>query len=60
MNLKKFISPFLLIIIIVFITSSINKQSMKPEDFKNEEPILKIEKYFDGEVKAWGILQDRK
>tara|TARA_Y100000590_G_scaffold155240_1_gene178460 strand:- start:4808 stop:5275 length:468 start_codon:yes stop_codon:yes gene_type:complete len=33
---------------------------MKPEDFKNEEPILKIEKYFDGEVKAWGILQDRK
>ena len=33
---------------------------MKPEDFKNTEPEIKIEKYFEGQVKAWGILQDRK
>ena len=33
---------------------------MKPEDFRNTEPVIKIERYFEGEVKAWGILQDRK
>ena len=33
---------------------------MKPEDFKNTKPELKIEKYFEGNVKAWGMLQDRK
>ena len=33
---------------------------MKPEDFKNTEPVLQIEKYFEGNVKAWGVLQDRK
>ena len=32
---------------------------MKPEDFKNTEPTLLIEDYFNGKVKAWGILQDR-
>ncbi len=32
---------------------------MKPEDFKNTKPSLLIEEYFDGKVKAWGILQDR-
>ena len=32
---------------------------MKPEDFKNTEPTLLIEEYFNGKVKAWGILQDR-
>ena len=34
-------------------------KNMKPEDFKNTEPIIKIEEYFEGEVKAWGILQNR-
>ena len=32
---------------------------MKPEDYKNTEPEIKIEKYFLGNVKAWGIFQDR-
>jgi|TARA_B110000438_G_C15552490_1_gene537564 hypothetical protein len=32
---------------------------MKPVDFKNTEPQMTIEKYFDGPVKAWGLLQDR-
>tara|TARA_B100001123_G_scaffold381893_1_gene452639 strand:- start:192 stop:659 length:468 start_codon:yes stop_codon:yes gene_type:complete len=33
---------------------------MKPEDFKGTEPTINIEKYFEGPVKAWGLLQDRK
>ena len=32
---------------------------MKPEDYKNTKPILKIEEYFQGNVKAWGMLQSR-
>jgi len=32
---------------------------MKPEDYKNTEPIIKIEEYFQGNVKAWGMLQSR-
>jgi len=33
---------------------------MKPEDFKGTEPTINIEKYFEGSVEAWGLLQDRK
>ena len=32
---------------------------MKPEDFKDQKPRLIIEEYLKGEVKAWGILQNR-
>ncbi len=32
---------------------------MKPEDFKGTEPTIKIEDYFNGKVKAWGLLQNR-
>ena len=32
---------------------------MKPEDYKDTAPEIKIEKYFLGNVKAWGIFQDR-
>ena len=32
---------------------------MKPEDYKNPKPIIKIEEYFQGNVKAWGMLQGR-
>jgi len=32
---------------------------MKPEDYKNTKPIIKIEEYFQGKVKAWGMLQAR-
>ena len=32
---------------------------MKPEDFKNKEPRLIIEEYLSGNVKAWGVLQNR-
>jgi len=33
--------------------------NMKPEDYKNTEPKIKIEEYFAGNIKAWGIFQDR-
>ena len=56
---KKLLILIILIISFTLFTSYLFKNDMKPEDFKNIEPTLKIEKYFEGEVKAWGILQDR-
>ena len=56
--MKKKLLLFFLIFVIFFIF--LNKDDMKPEDFKNTEPVMRIESYFDGNVKAWGILQDRK
>ena len=53
------IKYFLLIIITVLITSCSSNQAMKPEDFKNQKPRLIIEEYLSGNVKAWGILQNR-
>jgi len=32
---------------------------MEPKDYQNTEPKIKIEEYFLGNVKAWGILQSR-
>lgn len=32
---------------------------LKLEDFKKAEPALKLEEYFDGQLKAWGHFQDR-
>ena len=49
----------ILLIVLFFTASCINNNSMKPTDFKNTEPSMTIEKYFDGPVKAWGLLQDR-
>ena len=55
----KFIQSILLIISLFLITSCSNNSSMKPEDFKNKEPRLIIEEYLLGNVKAWGVLQNR-
>ena len=49
----------LLIILIFLITSCSNNSAMKPEDFKNKEPKLVIEEYMSGNVKAWGVLQNK-
>jgi hypothetical protein len=58
---KKLLLLFLIFVILfIFFKFFINKDDMKPEDFKNTQPEMQIEKYFDGNVKAWGILQDRK
>ena len=48
-----------LIISLFFITSCSKNSAMKPEDFKNKEPRLIIEEYLSGNVKAWGVLQNR-
>lgn len=33
--------------------------AMKPEDFAGQEPRFRIEEYFAGKTRAWGIFQDR-
>ena len=55
-----FFISILLIIIFLFFNNYFNSDTMKPEDFKGTEPTINIEKYFEGPVKAWGLLQDRK
>ena len=47
----------LLSFILIFLLS--NCRDMKPEEYKNTEPKIKIEEYFLGNVKAWGIFQNR-
>ena len=59
MKIFKFINLILLIVFALFITNCSQKSSMKPEDFKDKKPRLIIEEYLKGEVKAWGILQNR-
>ena len=48
-----------LLIAVISIVLLNNCSEMKPEDYKNTKPIIKIEKYFQGNVKAWGMLQGR-
>ena len=55
----KLIKSISLIICAFLITSCSNNSAMKPEEFKNKEPRLIIEEYLSGNVKAWGVLQDR-
>ena len=55
----KFFKPILLIISLFLITNCSNNSSMKPEDFINKKPRLIIEEYLAGNVKAWGVLQNR-
>ena len=45
------------LILLIFLTGCAN--TMKPIDFKDKKPRLVIEDYLSGNVKAWGILQDR-
>ena len=59
MQFKFIKKAFLLIIFLGLITSCSGNQSMKPEDFKDKKPRLIIEEYLSGNVKAWGILQNR-
>ena len=59
MNLNFTKKGFLLIISFLFITNCSTESNMKPQDFKGKQPRLIIEEYLSGEVKAWGILQNR-
>ena len=45
------------LICIIFLTGC--TKNMKPTDFKDQKPRLIIEDYLSGNVKAWGILQNR-
>ena len=45
------------LILIIFLTGC--GKNMKPIDFKDQKPRLIIENYLSGNVKAWGILQNR-
>ena len=47
---------FILFTLIILLN---NCSGMKPIDFKNQKPRLIIENYLSGNVKAWGILQNR-
>ena len=51
--MKKILS----LLIIILLTGC--SKNMKPTDFKNQEPRLIIENFLSGNVKAWGILQNR-
>ena len=53
------IKKLLLLICTLLITNCSTNQAMKPEDFKDQKPRLIIEEYLSGNVKAWGILQNR-
>ena len=55
----KLFRSILLIISLILITSCSKNSSMKPTDFKDKEPRLIIEEYLSGNVKAWGVLQNR-
>ncbi len=46
------------ILILIFLTGC-SGNNMKPTDFKDQKPRLLIEEYLSGNVKAWGILQNR-
>ena len=47
---------FTLFTLIILLNSC---SDMKPIDFKDQKPRLIIEDYLSGNVKAWGILQNR-
>ena len=51
-----FISIILVISFIIFI-NYFNANIMKPEDFKNSKPILKIEKYSNTPCMGWTHIQ---
>ncbi len=48
-------------VIAMAILTFINACSMTPlEQYSEQEPTLDLQEYFTGEIKAWGLIQDRK
>ena len=47
------------ILLTAILLTSCSGSNMKPIDFKDQKPRLIIEDYLSGNVKAWGILQNR-
>ncbi len=50
---------FIISIITLFLLAGCSNNDMKPIDFKDQKPRLIIEEYLSGNVKAYGILQNR-
>ncbi len=50
-------NKILVLIFLLFLNGCAN--NMKPTDFKDQKPRLIIEDYLSGDVKAWGVLQNR-
>ena len=48
---------FLGLILIICLSGCVN--NMKPSDFKDQKPRLIIEDFLSGNVKAWGVLENR-
>jgi hypothetical protein len=46
-------------LLITVLLTNCSGSNMKPIDFKDKKPRLIIENYLSGNVKAWGILQNR-
>ena len=46
-------------LLIAFLLTNCTGNNMKPIDFKDQKPRLIIENYLSGNVKAWGMLQNR-
>ena len=46
-------------LIVTILLTSCTGNKMKPTDFKDQKPRLIIEDYLSGNVKAWGVLQNR-
>ena len=46
-------------LLIAILLTNCSGNNMKPIDFKDQKPRLIIEDYLSGDVKAWGILQNR-
>ena len=49
----------ILALIVTILLTTCSGNNMKPIDFKDQKPRLIIEEYLSGNVKAWGILQNR-
>ena len=49
----------LYIFLLTILLTNCSGNKMKPIDFKDQKPRLIIEDYLSGNVKAWGLLQDR-
>ena len=50
---------FIYTLLIAFLLTNCSGNNMKPIDFKDQKPRLIIEDYLSGNVKAWGLLQNR-
>lgn len=44
---------------LVLATALVGCGGMKPEQFANQEPKLRVEEYFLGKTRGWGIFEDR-